>query len=166
MMSDSASQLSTSPLTHEEVGSTELDERETTLFDDQGVLVTSERVVAAGRTWLLGEVEGVESFRRSPLVLPWLVTLVVGVVVGLPALLAVMAASGDEGRGVYGAALALAGVAIFGSIAALLVVGDTYWLVLRTRQSEGRVLHSRDPVLISNLVTMVAKAVEAARHRR
>jgi hypothetical protein len=165
-MSDSTSQLSTSPLAHEQVKGPDPDEQEMTLFDDQGVLVTSERVIAAGRTWPLGEVEGVESFRRSPRVLPWLVTLVVGVVVGLPALLSVMAASGDEGRGIYGAALALAGVAIFGSIAALLVVGDTYWLVLRTRQREGRVLHSRDPVLISNLVSVVAKAVEAARERR
>jgi hypothetical protein len=164
-MSDSASQFSTSPLAHEKVSEPEHGEREMTLFDDQGVLVTSERVVAAGRTWPLGEVEGVKSFRRSPRVLPWLVTLVVGVVVGLPALLSVMAASGDEGRGIYGAALALAGLAIFGSIAALLVVGDTYWLVLRTRQSEGRVLRSRDAQLISTLVTVVAKAAEAARQR-
>lgn len=165
-MSNPAPQLSTSPLAHEEMRGPEADERETTLFDGQGVLVTSERVVAAGRSWPLGEVEGVGSFRRSPRVLPWLVALVVGVVVGLPTLLSVMAASGDEGRGVYGVALALAGVAIFGSIAALLVVGDTYWLVLRTRQSERRVLRSRDSQLISNLVTLVAKAAEAARQRR
>ncbi|HVG64309.1 MAG TPA: DUF6232 family protein [Hyalangium sp.] len=165
-MSNSASQLSTSPLAHEEVRGPGPGERETTLFDDQGVLVTSERVVAAGRTWLLGEVEGVESLRRSPRVLPWLVTLVVGVIVGLPALLSVMAASGEEGRGVYGMALGLAGVAIFGSIAALLVVGDTYWLVLRMRQRERRVLRSRDSQLISNLVTLVAEAAEAARQRR
>jgi hypothetical protein len=89
-----------------------------------------------------------------------------GVVVGLPALLSVMAASGDEASGVYGVALALAGMAIFGSIAAILVVGDTYWLVLRTRQSERRVLRSRDSQLISNLVALVAKAAEAARQRR
>lgn len=165
-MTDSASQLSTSPLGHEEARGPAPDGRETTLFDGQGVLVTSERVVAAGRTWPLGEVEGVGSFRRSPRIVPWLVTLVVGVVVGLPALLSVMAASGDEGRGLYGAALALAGVTIFGSIAALLVVGDTYWLVLRTRQSERRVLRSRDSQLISNLVALVANAAEAARQRR
>lgn len=165
-MSDTASQLSTPHLAHEEARGPEHGEREMTLFDDQGVLVTSERVVAAGHTWTLGEVEGVESLRRSPRVLPWLVTLVVGVVVGLPALLSVMAASGDEGRGVYGAALALAGMAIFGSIAALLVVGDTYWLVLRTRQSQRRVLRSRDSQLISNLVSLVAQAAEAARQRR
>jgi len=165
-MSDTASRFSTSSLAHEEGKGAVPGGGETTIFDDQGVLVTSERVVAAGRTWPLGDVEGVESFRRSPRVLPWLLTLVVGVVVGLPALLSVMAASGDEGRGVYGVALALAGVAIFGSIAALLVVGDTYWLVLRTQQREGRILRSRDAQLISNLVNVVAKAAEAARQRR
>ena len=127
---------------------TELGERETTLFDDQGMLVTSERVVAEGRTWWLGEVEGVDCIRRSPRVLPWLLTLVVGVAVGL----------------LYESAMALAGVAIFGSIAALLMVGDTYWLVLRTGQREGRVLRSRDPQLISRLVALVAKAAAARQH--
>lgn len=156
-MNDPASHLSMSPPAHEE---------ETTLFDDQGVLITSERVVATGRTWPLGEVEGVDSIRRSPRVLPWLVTLIAGVVVGLPTLLAAMADSGAQEKGLYAAALALAGVAIFGSIAALLLMGDTYWLVLRTRQSEGRVLRSRDARLISNLVNVVAKAAAAARQRR
>jgi hypothetical protein len=143
---------------------TEPGERETTLFDDQGMLVTSERVVAEGRTWWLGEVEGVDCIRRSPRVLPWLLTLVVGVAVGLPALQAALAAPNTHGRGLYEAAMALASVAIFGSIAALLMVGDTYWLVLRTGQSEGRVLRSRDPQLISRLVALVAKAAAARQH--
>jgi hypothetical protein len=156
-MNDSASHLSTLPPSHAE---------ETTLFDDQGVLVTSERVVTTSRTWLLGDVEGVDSIRRSPRILPWLVTLIVGVVVGLPALLSAMATHGAQEMGLYAAALALAGVAIFGSIAALLVMGDTYWLLLRTRQGEGRVLRSRDAQFISNLVSVVAKAAKAARQRR
>jgi hypothetical protein len=164
-MSDSASHFSTSPLSPTEVRGAEPGESETTLFDDQGVLVTSERVVIAGRTWPLGEVEGVDSIRRSPRVLPWLVTLAVGVVVGLPALVSAMATPTARGRGLYEAALVLASAAIFGSIAALLLMGDTYWLVLRIRQSEGRVLRSRDPQLISNLVAVVAKAA-AARQRR
>ena len=151
-MSDAASQRPASP-------------RETTLFDGQGVLVTSERVVAEGRTWPLGEVEAVDSLRRSPRVLPWLVTLGVGVVVGLPALFSLMATPGAQGRGLYDVALALAGLAIFGSIAALLGMGDTYWLVVRTRRSEGRVFRSRDSQLISKLVTVVAQAAEAARQR-
>jgi hypothetical protein len=165
-MNDSASQLSTPPLSPQEVRGIGPGGQETTLFDSQGVLVTSERVVVAGRAWPLEDVEGVDSIRRSPRVLPWLVILAVGVVMGLPALLAVMATPGAQGRGLYDAALALAGLVIFASIAALLVIGDTYWLVLRTRQSEGRVLRSRDPQLISNLVSVVAKAAEAARQRR
>ncbi|HYH98392.1 DUF6232 family protein [Hyalangium sp.] len=163
-MSDSASHLSTSPLSPREVRGTEPGESETTIFDDQGVLVTSERVVIAGRTWLLGDVEGVDSIHRSPRVLPWLVTLTVGVVVGLPMLLSAMATPAARDGELYEAALVLASAAIFGSIAALLLMGDTYWLVLRTRQSEGRVLRSRDPQLISNLVAVVAKAA-AARQR-
>jgi Family of unknown function (DUF6232) len=139
--------------------------RETTLFDAQGVLVTSERLVAAGRTWPLGEVEGVDSVRRGPRMLPWVVTLLVGVMVGLPALFSAMAAPGTRGQELYGLAVAAAGAAIFGSIAALLMMGDTYWLVLRTRQSEGRVLRSRDPQLISSLVAVVAQAAAAARQR-
>jgi len=164
-MNDSASRLSTSPLSHEGVRGLEHGARETTLFDGQGVLVTSERVVVAGHTWPLGEVEAVDSIRRSPRVLPWLLTLMGGGVVGLPALLSVMATSGAQGSGLYGAALALAGLAIFGSIAVLLMLEDTYWLVLRTRQREGRVLRSRDAQLISKLVTVVAEAAEAARQR-
>jgi hypothetical protein len=163
-MNDPASH-SSMPLRSHEERRAERGGRETTLFDGQGVLVTSERVVVSGRTWLLGEVEGVDSIRRGPRVLPWLLTLVVGVVVGLPALLSLMATPGEQGRVLYHAALALAGLAIFGSIAALLVMGDTYWLVLRTRRSEGRVLRSRDSQLISELVTVVAKAAEAARQR-
>lgn len=140
--------------------------QETTLFHEQGVLVTSERVVASGRTWRLGEVEGVDSIRRGPLILPWLVILVLGTVVGLPALSALLASPQAPGRLSYDVVLALAGTAIFASIAALLVVGDSYWLVLRTRQREGHVLRSRDPQLISNLVTVVAQAAAAARQRR
>jgi hypothetical protein len=164
-MSDSASHLST-PLSREEVEDAERDAREITLFDDQGVLVTNERVVAAGRTWPLGEVEEVDSIHHSPRFLPWLVILSAGVVVGLPALLSAMATHGAQGRGFYDVALVLAALAIFGSIAALLLMGDTYWLVLRTRQRERRVLRTRDPQLISRLVTVVTKAVEGARQRR
>lgn len=138
--------------------------RETTLFDAQGVLVTSERLVAEGRTWPLGDVEGVNSIRRGPRVLPWLVTLVMGVAI-LPPLLSAMAAPGAGWQELYDFALAGAGAAIFGSIAALLRMGDTYWLVLRTQQSEGRVLRSRDPQLISSLVAVVAQAAAAARQR-
>lgn len=155
-MSDSHFTTSPSPL----------GEGETTLFDGQGVLVTSERVVASGRSWRLGELEGVDAIRRGPRVLPWLATLVLGAVVGLPALSALQSHPETSGSLSYDVVLALAGTAIFASIAALLVMSDTYWLVLRTRQREGHVLRSRDPQLISTLVAVVAQAAEAARQRR
>jgi hypothetical protein len=148
------------------VGPRQQGEAETTLFDGQGVLVTSERVVASGRTWRLGELEGVDSIRRGPRVLPWLVTLVLSSVMALPAFSALQSHSEAPGSLSYDVVLALVGAAIFTSITALVVVGDTYWLVLRTRQREGHVLRSRDPQLISTLVAVVAQAAEAARQRR
>jgi hypothetical protein len=140
-------------------------EGERTLFSSQGVLVTSERLVAAGRTWRLGDVERVDAIRRAPRVLPLLVTLVLGAVLGLPVLLAAMAAPGSEGKGHYGVALAVVGTLIFGSIARLLVMGDTSWLVLRTRQSERRVFRSQNHQLVSSLAAVVAGAAAEARQR-
>lgn len=150
----------------EQVPGPQLGQEETLLFNDQGVLVTSERVVASGRTWRVGELVGVDSIRRSPRVLPWLVILVLGAIVGLPVVSSLLASPHAPGSLSYDVVLALAGTAIFASIAALVVVGDSYWLVLRTRQREGHVLRSRDPQLISKLVTVVAEAAEAARQRR
>ncbi|WP_224360558.1 DUF6232 family protein [Hyalangium versicolor] len=138
---------------------------ETTLFNAQGLLVTSQRVVAQGRTWPLGDVEAVDSIRRGPWVVPWLVTLMLGGGVGLPVLLSAMAAQDTRERGIYGVALVVSATAIYSSIAALVLMGDTYWLVLRTRKREGRVLRSRDPQLISSLVAVVAQAAAAARQR-
>jgi hypothetical protein len=137
--------------------------REVTLFHSAGILVTSERLVAHGRTWLLGEIERVEAIHRAPRVLPLLVTLGGGVVLGLPGLLAAMAGAGEQGRGLYGVGLAVTGLAIFGAIAALVLVEDTYWLVLRTRQRERRVFRSRDRRLVSSLAAVVTEA--AARQR-
>lgn len=139
--------------------------QETTLFQAEGVLVTSQRLVTDGRTWLLGDVERVEAVHRAPRVLPLLIILSLGVVVGLPVLHAAMAAPGAQGKGVYGAALGMAGLAIFGSIAGLLLAEDTYWLVLWTRQQERRVFRSRDHRLISRLAVLVTEAVVAARQR-
>ncbi|KFE69383.1 DUF6232 family protein [Hyalangium minutum] len=150
----------------EQVTGPQLGQEETLLFNEQGVLVTSERVVASGRTWRVGELVGVGSIRRSPRVLPWLVILVLGAIVGLPVLSSLLVSPHAPGSLSYDVVLALAGTAIFASIAALVVVGDSYWLVLRTRQREGHVLRSRDPQLISKLVTVVGEAAEAARQRR
>jgi hypothetical protein len=139
-------------------------ERETTLFQAGGVLVTSQRLVTEGRTWLLGEIEGVNTLHRAPRVLPLLVILVLGVVLGLPLLHSAMAAPFSQGREIYSVALGGAALAIFGSIAGLLVIEDTYWLVLRTRQCERRVFRSGDHQLVSSLAAAVATAVARQRH--
>jgi hypothetical protein len=139
---------------------------ESTIFQAQGVLVTSQRLVVAGRTWHLGEVERVEAIRRSPRVLPLLLVLGVGVVLGLPALLAAMAAPGPQGRGSYVAALVLAALIIFGSIGVLLSMGDTSWLVLQTRHSERWVFRSRDHEFVSSLAAVVAATAMVARQRK
>jgi hypothetical protein len=141
------------------------DGRETTLFQAGGVLVTSQKLVMDGRTWLLGEVEAVNTLHRAPRVLPLLVTLAMGVLLGLPMLHSSMAAPSSLGKGLHGVALAAVALAIFGSIAGLLLLEDTYWLVLRTQQRERRVFRSRDHQLVASLATAVAAAV-AARQRR
>lgn len=136
---------------------------EITIFQAPGMLVTSQRLAVAGRTWPLGDVERVEAIRRSPRVMPLLMLLGLGVVLGLPALLAAMAASGSQGRGFYEVALVMAVLAIFGSIGSLLSAGDTSCLVLRTRHRERRVFRSRDHEFVSSLAAVVAGAVTAAR---
>jgi hypothetical protein len=98
--------------------------------------------------------------------MPLLMLLGVGVVLGIPALLAAMAAPGPEGRGVYEAALVMAALVIFGSIGSLLSMGDTSWLVLRSRHKERWVFHSRDHEFVSSLAAVVAEAVTAARQRQ
>jgi hypothetical protein len=127
------------------------------------VLVTSERLAVAGRTWLLGEVQQVEVVRRAPRVLPILVTLGGGVVVGLPALLASMAAPGARGEGLFELALVVAALVIFGSITRLFSIADTYWLMVRTPQGERRVFRTRQHQLVSSLASVVSQAAAARR---
>ncbi|ADO72636.1 DUF6232 family protein [Stigmatella aurantiaca] len=138
---------------------------ENTLFQADGVLVTTERLVAGGRAWPLGEVLRVEAIHRAPRVIPLLVLLGASMMLGLPAVMTVMASSEALGPEVYAAALGCLGVVAFGSIAGLLVAQDDYWLVLRTRRSELRVFHSRDRQHISRLAQGVSEAIQAARLR-
>ena len=164
-MMDSAPRPLTQPLSAEPM-QPPAEGREQTLFQGGGVLVTSQRLVTEERTWLLGEVEGVVTHHRAPRVLPLLIILVLGVVLGLPMLHSAMASSLAPGRELQGAALVAVALAIFGSIAGLVLVEDTYWLVLRTRQRERRVFRSRDHQFVASLAEAVAAAVEAARQRR
>lgn len=135
------------------------------LFQAGGVLVTSRKLVTGRRTWLISELEGVRMLRRAPRVLPQLAALVLGAMVGLPLLHSERVSPSVLGQELYGVALAVAALAIFGSIAGLLMAEDSYWLVLRTRQRERRVFRSRDHQLVANLAEAIAAAVEAARQR-
>ncbi len=136
-------------------------EREETLFTGDGVLVTSERVVAHGRTWRLGEVVQVEAAHEAPRIGPCLAVLGLGAPVGLPTLLWAMAAAEPGGRGHYGVGLVAVGVALFGAIMRLVLAEDRYWLVLRTGRRERRVFQSRDHELITQLAGVVLEATRA-----
>lgn len=135
---------------------------EVSLFQDGGVLVTSERVVAGGRSQALEDVERVEAVRRSPRLEPVLFALVLGAVVALPAhplLVAVEAALAE-------AALVLAGSVIFGSIARLLMAEDSYHVVLHTRHGAWRLLSSQEPAHTTRLAGVIHEAATTARRRR
>jgi hypothetical protein len=131
------------------------DGKERTLFQARGVLVTNQRLVMEGRTWWLRDVEGVLTRHRPPRIVPLLISLMLGVL-GLPVL-------HWWGQTFHQASLAAVGLAIFGSIAGLLLAEDTYWLVLRTRKRERRVFRSGDQQLITRLEAAITAAMEAER---
>ncbi|MCP3137683.1 DUF6232 family protein [Pyxidicoccus xibeiensis] len=138
---------------------------EVQLLQEGGVLVTSERVVARGRTQALAEVLSVETVRRSPRMKPVLLALVLGVTVGLPALSA-LSVSGTGPRGLYEGALVLAALTVFGSIARLVLAEDSYQLVLNTRGGAWRVLSRREPQHLTRVAELLQEAVATARRRR
>ncbi|MFP2907637.1 DUF6232 family protein [Pyxidicoccus sp. 3LFB2] len=135
------------------------------LFQEHGVLVTSERVVARGRSLSLSDVLSVESVRHSPRLKPVLVALALAVSVGLPALSALSVAA-TERRGVYEAALVVLALVVFGSIARLVLAEDSYQVVLRTRAGAWRVLSSSEPRTSARLVDLLQGAVATATQRR
>ncbi|ATB48551.1 DUF6232 family protein [Corallococcus macrosporus] len=135
---------------------------EVPLFQDAGLRVTTERVVARGRTLLLADVQRVESVRRSPRMVPVLATLGVCMSVGLPALSALSVSSGTS-KGVYEAALIALVMVIFGCIARLVLAEDSYRLVLHTRAGAWRVRASKDPKSIGLLAGLIQDAVAARR---
>ncbi|WP_426752658.1 DUF6232 family protein [Myxococcus sp. Y35] len=137
---------------------------EAPLFQDGGVLVTTERVVARGKTHLLADVQRVESVRRSPRMVPVLATLGLCMSVGLPALSA-LSVSSTTARGFYEAALIAVVLVIFGCIARLVLAEDSYRLVLHTRAGAWRVHTSRDAQAALRLSGLIQEAV-AARLRR
>ncbi|MFP2927572.1 DUF6232 family protein [Pyxidicoccus sp. 3LG] len=138
---------------------------EATLFQEGGVLVTTERVVARGRTQSLADVQRVEAVRRSPRMKPVLVTLALGVTVGLPAFSA-LSVSGTGPKGLYEGALVLASLVIFGAIARLVLAEDSYQVVLHTRDGAWRMLSGREPRHITHVAELLHEAAATARRRR
>jgi hypothetical protein len=133
---------------------------EAPLFQERGVLVTAEQVVARGRSLSLAEVLRVESVRHSPRMAPVLATLGFAMSVGLPAL------SGVAGRGLGEAALVALAVVLFGCIARLLTAEDAYEVVVHTEAGAWSVLSSREAQASTKLAGLLQEAAGVARRRR
>ncbi|MBZ4421625.1 DUF6232 family protein [Myxococcus sp. RHSTA-1-4] len=137
---------------------------EAPLFQGHGVLVTSERLVARGRSLLLADVVRVESVRRSPRMAPVLALLAVAVSVGLPALSA-LSVSPAAARGRYEAALVATVLVIFASIARLVLAEDVYQVMVHTGAGAWPVLSSREPRDSTKLAGLLDEAAARARGR-
>lgn len=135
---------------------------EAPLFQEHGILVTSERVVAKGRSQPLADVLGVESVRHSPRLGPVVATLALAVSVGLPALSALSVAA-TAPRGVYEAALGVLAMVVFGSIARIVLAEDAYQVVLRTQEGAWRVLSCAESRTSARLAELLRAAVATAR---
>ncbi|QDE98094.1 MULTISPECIES: DUF6232 family protein [Myxococcus] len=133
---------------------------EVPLFQDAGLRVTTERVVARGRTLLLADVQRVETVRRTPRMVPVLATLGLCMSVGLPALSA-LSVSSSTAKGGYEAALIAVVMVIFGCIARLVLAEESYRLVLHTRAGSWRVRASKDPKSLMLLAGLIQDAVAA-----
>lgn len=133
---------------------------EVSLFQDAGLRVTTERIVARGRTLPLADVQRVETVRRTPRMIPVLATLGLCMSVGLPALSA-LSVSSTTGQGVYEAALIAVVMVIFGCIARLVLAEESYRLVLHTRTGSWRVRASKDPKSLMLLAGIIQDAVAA-----
>lgn len=137
---------------------------EAPLFQDRGVLVTSERLVTRGRSLPLADIQRVESVRRSPRMLPVLLTLAVAMSVGLPALSALTVA-GTAAGGFREAALVAVALVSFGCIARLVLAEDSYQVVVHTAAGPWRVLSHREPETSTKLVTLLHEVSTLARNR-
>ncbi|WP_147444828.1 DUF6232 family protein [Corallococcus sp. CA053C] len=127
------------------------------LFQAGQVRVTPERLVVGGRAWALSDVRQVETVRRTPKLWPWLLAVGLGGAVGLP-LLSWLSVTVTAMRGAYEAGLVLTAVGLFCSIAAVLLVEDTHYLVLGLPGGARRVFGSRDAQLIARLAGTVRQA--------
>jgi hypothetical protein len=134
-----------------------VDAGEPVLFQAGQVRVTRDRLMVGTQTWALRDVLQVETARRSPRVWPYLLAVGLAGVVGLP-LLSWLSVSVTALRGAYEAGLGLTALGLFASMAALLVVEDTHYLVLGLPGGSRRVFGSHDAQLIARLAGTVRAA--------
>ncbi|WP_309891953.1 DUF6232 family protein [Archangium sp.] len=126
---------------------------ERVLVEAEGFRLTSERLESAGRSWRLEELRGFVTRRASPgLKLP--------LVVGLAAALVVPSLLLQPGSFRVTAALVVATVLVFTSIARLVVAADTWWLTVRTAEGERQVLCCQDHQLFARVVEALGEVLE------
>lgn len=143
----------------EPLGASAPDPGEPCLFQAGQVRVTGERLVVGARSWALRDVLQVETARRTPKVWPYLLAVGLGAVVGLP-LLSWLSVSMTALKGAYEAGLVFTALGFFASMAALLVVEDTHYLVLGLPGGSRRVFGSHDAQLIARLAGTVRAACQ------
>ncbi|QRK10753.1 hypothetical protein JQX13_12170 [Archangium violaceum] len=125
---------------------------ERVLVSAEGFRLTSERLEAAGRSWRLEELRGFGTRHEAPgLKLP--LSLGAGAALVVPALLL------QPGSFRVTAALAVATVLVFSSIARLVMAADTYWLTVRTAEGERLVLCSHDHQLFARVVEALGEVL-------
>ncbi|RKH74452.1 hypothetical protein D7W81_01425 [Corallococcus aberystwythensis] len=133
------------------------DAGEPSLFQAGGVRVTRDTLVVGGQSWALRDVRQVETARRTPKVWPYLLAVGLAGALGLP-LLSWLSVSISALKGAFEAGLVLTALGLFGSMAALLVVEDTHYLVLGLPGGTRRVFGSHDAQLIARLAGTVRAA--------
>lgn len=126
---------------------------ERVLVSAEGFRLTSERLEAAGGSWRLEELRGFRTRHEAPgLKLPLLV--------GAAAALVVPSLMLQPGSWRVTAALVVATVLVFASIARLVVAADTYWLTVRTAEGERQVLCCQDHQLFARVVEALGEVLE------
>jgi hypothetical protein len=126
---------------------------ERVLVAAEGFRLTSERLESAGRAWRLEELRGFGTRHESP-------GLGVPLLVGVGAALVVPSLLLQPGSYRVTAALVVATVLVFASIARLVVAADTYWLTVRTADGERQVLCCQDHQLFARVVEALGEVLE------
>lgn len=129
------------------------DAGERVLVATEGFRLTSERLEAEGRSWRLEELRGFGTRHESPRLTPSLL-------VGVGAALVVPMLLPQPGSFKVTAALLVATLLVFASIARLVAAEDTYWLTVRTADGERQVLRCQDHQLFAQVVEVLGERLE------